>query len=248
MKILLVVSIAFLLGCSGPSAREEYYAAVNKTATAQATAVTARYTALQAMATRSCAGSCVGSESATGVAAVMAIAMYQPRFAQPAYIESPWLKWAQVLAGPLVSIYALKSQADLSRDLSDDNRDISIARIETDAATDQALFGLLSVPPQTINFPDIVLPDPIDPGLSDAGLDLVIDGLVDLGTAGLDGLEDVATTGYQTIEDIVTNQNLTLENVVDGLQPIITPVLNVPVINQPVVITPVVFAPEPVPL
>ncbi|HUW46679.1 MAG TPA: hypothetical protein VMW50_12895 [Dehalococcoidia bacterium] len=238
MKSIMIATLVLLAGCTGPSAREDYYAAVQAAAAAQAQEASAKYLALSTMATTSRAN---GDNSAT-VAAVMAIALSQYTPVQPAYIESTTLKWAQVLVGPITTLGALSIQSDLSRDLSRSNRDLGIARIEADAATDQALYGLLATPaatPADIIFPDINIPPAPPVGISDAALGNIINGLVDISG----GIQAVSTTGYQTIEDIVANQNVTLENVVDGLQPIITPVSNPFVINQPVVITPVVNAP-----
>ena len=236
MKTILMVVLVVFTGCTGPSAREEYYAAVAKAAAAQAQEAQARYTALTSMAGRGCAAQeCDGAAS---VAAVMAIALSSYTPIQPAYIESTALKWASILVGPITTLGALSIQSDLSRDLSRSNRDLGIARIEADAATDIALFGFLSTPaptPNPIVFPDIVFPDPLAPGISTAELDIVVDGLVDLGLAGMDGIEDVSETGFQTIEDIVIADNMTLENLTEMLSPIIVPVINQPFVIQPVV-------------
>lgn len=243
MKYAIVVLVVILTGCSsGPSAREAYYAAVKQAAAAQAQEAQAKYLALSTMATTARAS----GDNSAAVAAVMAIALSKYTPVQPAYIEDITLKWAQILVGPLTTLGALRIQSSLSRDLSNSNRDLGIARIEADATSEQALYSVLARPtPQApdINFPDIVFPDAVDPSIGIDGLELVIDGLVDLGTAGLDSLQETTATGYLTIEQIVANQNTTLENVTDGLQPIITPITVTPVINQPVVIQPVVTTP-----
>jgi hypothetical protein len=214
MRYILLMGLAFMVGCSN-QARLDYYAAVQSAAEAQAKESEARYAALSTMAR---------GDGEASVAAVMAIALAQKPTIQPQYIEDDALKWAQVLAGPVAAIASLAIQADLSRDLNDSNKDIAIARINADSQTDQALYSALTRPQ----------PAPL-PSIGADQLDAVVDGLVTLGVAGIDGvgtagtnaldattylsvesmdnLVSVSKTGYQTIEDIVGQSYMTIDKI-----------------------------------
>ena len=225
MKKLIALSLILLAGCSN-QARLDYYAAIQAAAEAQARESEARYMALSNMAR--------SGDPGASTAAVMAIALAQKPTVQPQYIEDDALKWAQVLAGPVAAIASLAIQADLSRDLNKNNSKVAIARLEQDAATDQALYEAITRPQ----------PTPA-PSISVDGLGVVVDGLVDLGTAGISGVgsmgqsgldavldistlgitsvSSTATTGYQTIEEIVGQSYMTLDSIAAQSPRVVTP-------------------------
>jgi hypothetical protein len=214
-KILVVFALAAVTGCSN-QARLDYYAAVQSAAEAQARESEARYQALSTMA---------AGDGEASVAAVMAIALAQKPVIQPAYIEDDALKWASILTGPLVSLGALAVQADLSRDLNKNNTRVAIERINAEAASDQQLFSALARPQ--------------NPSIGNEQLGMVVDGFVQLGSAGLRsteslgliGIQSTASTGqaaftaltgqaeygYQTVENIVASDNDLLKHVVMDL-------------------------------
>jgi hypothetical protein len=203
----------------------DYYEAVAKVNQAQAAESEARYNALVNMSR--------GTGEAS-VAAVMAIALSERKQVAPQFIEDDALKWASILAGPVAAVTSLAIQADLSRDLNKSNQKIAIARIDADAATDQALYSALTK--------DAPTPTPY---LGVDGLGVVVDGLVTLGTAGLSGVGDMGalgmestltatSIGYQTIEEISKHDNVTLENIVEHLKTTCL-ICQMPPVDPPVV-------------
>jgi hypothetical protein len=242
MKLMLVGFLVMLVGCSGPSAREDYYAAVAMASAAQAQEAQAKYVALTAMATTS---RTAGDDSAS-VAAVMAIALSQYTPIQPRYIEDQALKWAGILVGPITTLGALSIQSSLSRDLSDNNRDLGIARIDADAETDRALYGALTQQ----SYSEVPVAPQIPSGLTGDDLNMVLQGFEaislagfsEIGTTGRTGIETINVNsqaaystietvalegldklhwaqeaGYQTIENVVSTEHMTLEKAIDHI-------------------------------
>lgn len=208
MKILTIAIAILLTGC-GNQARIDYYNSISEVNKAQAAESEARYNALVNMSR--------GTGEAS-VAAVMAIALSERKHVAPQYIEDAALSWGRILAGPVAAIGSLWIQADLSRDLNKSNQKVAVARIEADAATDQALYSALTRPTPTPT-----------PSLGIDGLGVVVDGLVTLGTAGISGVGDMgalgiqsvtdtSALGYATIEEIVKHDNVTIENIVGHLK------------------------------
>ena len=208
MKILAIAIAILLTGC-GNQARLDYYESIAQVNKAQAAESEARYNALVNMSR---------GDGEASVAAVMAIALSERKHVAPQFIEDDALKWASILAGPLAAVGSLWIQADLSRDLNRSNQKIAVARINADAATDQALYSAFTQAAQT---------PATQVGID--GLGLVVDGLVSLGVSGVSGVgnmgamgiqsvTDTAALGYSTIEEIVKHDNVTIENIVGHLK------------------------------
>lgn len=206
MKALTIAIAILLTGC-GNQARLDYYESIAQVNQAQAAESEARYNALVNMSR---------GDGEASVAAVMAIALSERKQITPQFIEDDALKWASILAGPVAAVGSLWIQADLSRDLNKSNQKIAVARIEADAATDQALYSAFTQPTPT-------------PSLGVDGLGVVVDGLVSLGTTGIAGVGDMgamgiqsvtdtSALGYSTIEEIVKHDNVTIESIVGHLK------------------------------
>ena len=135
MKQLAIASLILLAGCSNQAAKD-YYLAVQTTALAQAEAAAARYDALARMSVQG------SPESQT--AAVMALALYQPQIAQPAFVEDQGLKWASVLAGPVAAVAGVYINSQQAVDLAKINQKTQIVGINAQTAQQTAAYAAIS--------------------------------------------------------------------------------------------------------
>ena len=172
-KFALLLGIAVITGCS--SATSEYYQSVQKAAEANAAAAQAKYAALSKIA-----------ESGNGQAAsaaVMALALTQTPTIQPIPQQSQALQWASILAAPLSNLGMMYMQTDSTKAMAEYNRDVSLARISADSTTQQALYGTFTE-------------------MGNVDYTPFVDGLVDLGKAGITGVENVGLGGINAVADV----------------------------------------------
>jgi hypothetical protein len=189
-KLGLFLAVLAVTGCA--STNSEYYAAVQKTAEANAMANKAKFDALSAIAS--------SGDGQAASAAVMALALTQTQNVAPVPQQSQALQWASILATPVTSLGMMWMQADSAKTMARYSADVDLARITADATTQQALYG---------SFVDT----------ASAGYDAMgnidytpfVDGMVTLGTAGIDGAVDLGTAGFDANTAIATTgmDNLT---------------------------------------
>jgi hypothetical protein len=196
MKFLIpvILSVLTIAGCA--STDEEYYKAVQKAAEANAEAHRAKMEALTAMAKS-------GDAAAAG-AAVMAMALTETPTVQPQYIESSALKWASVLAAPVTTLGAVYLQTDLAKHQSDNMASVQVASLQSNENIQLGQQGML-----------------IDAlGVSGAGSQAAVDGLVTLGTAGFNALNtagdqtvNLGTVGFNTVDSVAQTGFTTVDSV-----------------------------------
>jgi len=178
MKALLASLIfVFTAGCA--SSTSQYYDAVQKTAEANARAVQAKFEALSKIAS--------SGDGQAASAAVMALALTSTPNAQPLPQQSEAIQWASVLASPVTSLGMMWMQSDSAKTMARYNSKVDIARVAAESADNQALYG---------SFADI----------SSAGFTAIsnvdytpfVNGMVDLGTAGINGAVTLGTAGFES--------------------------------------------------
>ncbi len=207
MKIIAAaLAVLVLTGCA--SSNSLYYEAVQKTAEANAKAAQAKFDALSQIAS--------SGDGQAASAAVMALALTQTSSVQPIPQKSEAIQWASILASPVTSLGMMWMQADSAKTMARYNAQVDLASVQADAQTQQALYG---------SFTDI----------SSAGLAAVgnvdytpfIDGMVNLGTAGLDSSENIATLGVNGAVTLGTAGITSTQNVgIAGIEGISTNSLN----------------------
>jgi hypothetical protein len=195
LKLAAAIACALtVVACS--STQENYYAAVEKAAIANAEMHRAKMEALAAMAAK-------GDAAAQG-AAVMAMALTNAPVVVPQYVESESLSWAKVLAMPVATVAGLAIQADVAKNASDNAASVQMATMQSQENIQLGQQGML-----------------VDAlGVSGAGSQAAVDGLVTLGAAGFTALNtagqqtvDVATVGLATSENVAIAGLSTTENV-----------------------------------
>lgn len=183
MKAALLCVLLIMGGCA--SSNSLYYEAVQKTAEANSKAAQAKFDALAQIAS--------SGDGQAASAAVMALALTQTSNAQPIPQKSEAIQWASILASPVTSLGMMWMQADSAKTMARYNAQVDLAAVRADAETQQALYG---------SFSDI----------SSAGFTAMgnidytpfVDGMVDLGTAGINGAVDLGTAGFDANVDIAT--------------------------------------------
>lgn len=182
-KLGLIIAVLAVTGCA--STNSEYYEAVQRTAEANAMANKAKFDALSAIAS--------SGDGQAASAAVMALALTQTQTVTPIPQQSEALQWASILATPVTSLGMMWMQADSAKTMARYNADVDLARISADATTQQALYGSFV--------------DTAEAGYNAMGnIDYTpfVNGMVDLGTAGIDGAVDLGTAGFNANTDIAT--------------------------------------------
>jgi hypothetical protein len=207
MKIIAAaLSVLVLTSCA--SSNSLYYEAVQKTAEANAKAVQAKFNALSQIAS--------SGDGQAASAAVMALALTQTSSVQPIPQKSEAIQWASILASPVTSLGMMWMQADSAKTMARYNAQVDLASVQADAQTQQALYGSFT-------------------NISNAGLAAVgnvdytpfIDGMVNLGTAGLDSSENIATLGVNGAVTLGTAGITATQNVgIAGMEGIYTNSLN----------------------
>ena len=209
MKILAVfAALMFLvMGCSGQT-RKDYYEAVEVSSVAHSQTQIARFEALSLIAGKD-------GDSASKVAAVMAIALLRQTTIQPQYIESEALSYTKALAAPLTGVAALLIQADLSNQTNKQNNKTARAQIDASSAEQTALM------------------DAFGSRGAGAGLttDLAIGGIIDIADSAITGAGDQAADN----NDLIDSLAITLQPVVPVVEIVplveIVPVEIVPIAN-----------------
>jgi len=198
MKLVgLFLAVLAVTGCA--STNSEYYEAVQKTAEANAMANKAKFDALSAIAS--------SGDGQAASAAVMALALTQTQTVTPIPQQSEALQWASILATPVTSLGMMWMQADSAKTMARYNADVDLARVSADATTQQALYG--SFVASNATTADVALG-----GFNAMGnIDYTpfVNGMVDLGTAGITGAVDLGTAGFDANTAIATTgmDNLT---------------------------------------
>lgn len=176
-KLGILLSVVFLGGCA--SANTEYYEAVEAAALANAQAVTAKMEALSAIA--------AAGDGQAASAAVMALALTQAPTIAPVPQQSQAIQWAGILAAPLTSLGMAWMQSDASKAMAKYNADVSLARVSATSQSNAALYGA---------FTDMNATTASVAGNADYGP--FIEGMVDLGLAGINGAVDLGTAGFDS--------------------------------------------------
>jgi hypothetical protein len=185
MKSILSIALAiFITGCA--SSTTQYYEAVTAAAQANAAASQAKFDALAKIA--------AAGDGQAASAAVMALALTQTPTVNPIPQQSQALQWASILATPVTSLGMMWMQADSAKTMAKYSADVDLARISADATTQQALYG--SFVASNATTADVALG-----GFNAMGnIDYTpfINGMVDLGNAGINGAVNLGTAGFDS--------------------------------------------------
>jgi hypothetical protein len=142
MKTLIALTAATLLvvtGCANQAA-QDYYLAMTQAAESNSRSQEARFIALSQMAANA---SAAGDEGAAG-SAIMALALTRTETIQPQFIESSALKWAQVLAPTVTAVGLGYMAADVSKNNSNNNKDVTINGQNTNAEVELGMQGVVT--------------------------------------------------------------------------------------------------------
>lgn len=192
----LLAGVVLSVGCA--STGNDYYAAVEKAAQANALASEAKYRALAQVAS--------SGDGQAASAAVMAIALSKDNSVVPQYVESNALKWAQVLSPTIGTLGLGMIQANVARNASDNAAKVQMASMSANAEiqlgqqqmvtdlggqwSDAAAAGGAAV---------------VDVAIAGFGaLNTAGDQTVTLGVAGLNTADSIATTGFTTVGNVAT--------------------------------------------
>ena len=189
-KLGLFIAVLVMTGCA--SSTSQYYEAVQKAAEANAMASKAKFDALSAIA--------AAGDGQAASAAVMALALTQTPTVTPVPQQSQALQWASILAAPISNLGMMWLQTDSTKAMAEYNRDVSLARISADATTQQALYGAFT--DQSALTADVALGG--FNAMGNVDYTPFIDGMVDLGTAGINGAVDLGTAGFDANTAIAT--------------------------------------------
>jgi len=225
MKILLMIVSVVLVGCT--AANQDYYQAIENAAKTQEAILSARYSALAEIAKN--------GDLEASTAATMAIALTNSNVVQPRYIESPVLKWAQVLVPSFTALGGMWLQADTAKTAAQINRDVQLAGITANQAIQLGQQSMV-----------VGLGEQYNNALS-----VGVDGVNNSALAGISGMESLSLSNSQTMSQTVgslsASNNQTIDSVLENLtltnttniESILTSfsdiVRNLPVIEQPVI-------------
>jgi len=209
MKIVMALTIIVLAGCS--TAATDYYQAVEKAAQANAVAAQAKFDALSKIA--------AAGDGQAASAAVMALALTQTPTINPIPQQSAALQWASVLAAPISNLGIMWMQTDSTKTMARYNAQVDLARISADATTQQALYESFVASNATTG--EVALGG--YNALGNIDYTPFIDGMVDLGTAGIDSAVTLGTAGFDAntaiatagIDGAVTLGTVGMSNLVD---------------------------------
>jgi hypothetical protein len=188
--ILSILCVVLVAGCA--SSNTQYYEAVQKAAEASSAAHQAKFEALSKIA--------ASGDGQAASAAVMALALTQTPTITPVPQQSQALQWASILAAPVSNLGMMWMQTDSTKTMAKYNAQVDLARISSDAETQQALYG--SFVASNATTADVALG-----GFNAMGnIDYTpfIDGMVNLGNAGIDGAVTLGTSGFDANTSIAT--------------------------------------------
>lgn len=187
-KLLIAASLAALAGCS--SSTSQYYEAVQKAAEANALASQAKFAALSKIAE--------AGDGQAASAAVMALALTQTPTVTPIPQQSQAIQWASILAAPLSNLGMMWMQTDSTKAMAEYNKDVSLARISADSVNQQALYGAFTDQAGlTANVATTGLT-----AMGNVDYTPWVNGLVDLGTAGITATAEVGLGGMNAVSDV----------------------------------------------
>lgn len=176
-KFLVVFCVAVLTGCAGSTS--QYYEAVQKAAEASSAAHQAKFEALSKIA--------ASGDGQAASAAVMALALTQTQTIQPMPQQSEAIQWASVLASPVTSLGMMWMQADSAKTMARYSSKTDLARVAAESKDNQALYGAF-VDSAAAGYE----------ALGNVDYTPFINGMVDLGTAGIDGAVTLGTAGFES--------------------------------------------------
>ena len=191
MKALVLFLTVLLVGCSSTTA--QYYESVEKTAQANAAAAQAKFAALAEIAS--------AGDGQAASAAVMALALTQTPTVTPIPQQSQAIQWASILAAPVSNLGMMWMQNDTTKAMAQYSRDVDLARITANATTEQALYGAFT----TNNAATANLGATAITAMGNVDYTPWINGLVDLGKAGITGVENVGIGGINATSTVGTN-------------------------------------------
>lgn len=248
MKILLVITLMTLAGCSNQAATR-YYNAIAEANRAEAAAYQAKADALKAVAQ---------ADPSVAGAVAMALALSSTRTVAPAYIESEGLSYTKALAGPLATLGGAYMAADVAKTGIRSNERV---QIQASQASSQTLVGIADAisagnaasNQAIVDVATAPSPNVVDADFAQAALSTVEtvatgsqESLVTVANSGLDAttvvaqdgmnmIHNTASDGLQTVETIALDNNATILELSNNLQPVITPTEITPIVIQPVV-------------
>lgn len=183
-KLGLILAVLVMTGCS--STTSQYYEAVQKAAEANALASQAKFEALSKIA--------AAGDGQAASAAVMALALTQTPSVTPVPQQSQAIQWASILATPVTSLGMMWMQADSAKTMAKYSADVDLARIGADATTQQALYG--SFVASNATTADVALGG-FD-AMGNVDYTPFVNGMVNLGTAGITGAVDLGNAGLDS--------------------------------------------------
>ena len=201
----LLAGVVLSVGCA--STGNDYYAAVEKAAQANALASEAKYRALAQVAQ--------SGDGQAASAAVMAIALSKDNSVVPQYVESNALKWAQVLSPTIGTLGLGMIQANVARNASDNAAKVQMASMSANAEIQLGQQQMVTdLGGQWSDAASVGGAAVVDVALAGFGaLNTAGDQTVTLGVAGLNTADSIATTGFTTADSIATTGFTTVGNV-----------------------------------
>ena len=208
VKALTAVTLVSLLtACGANQAREDYYQSLAATAQAQAAQTEARYRALATVAN--------SGDPGAATAATMAIALTSTQTVQPQYIESEALSWGKVLAMPVATLGGMFIQADVSKNASNNAKDVQLASYASNEAIQLGQQSMVTnLGSQWSEGASATNTALADLGIAGFGaLNAAGDQTVAMGVAGLGTAENIATAGFGANENIASAGFTANENI-----------------------------------
>ena len=192
----LLAGVVLSVGCA--STGNDYYAAVEKAAQANALASEAKYRALAQVAQ--------SGDGQAASAAVMAIALSKDNSVVPQYVESNALKWAQVLSPTIGTLGLGMIQANVARNASDNAAKVQMASMSANAEIQLGQQQMVTdLGGQWSDAASVGGAAVVDVALAGFGaLNTAGDQTVTLGVAGLNTADSIATTGFTTVGNVAT--------------------------------------------
>jgi len=187
MRLLAIALTLVLAGCS--STTSQYYEAVEKAAQANAEASKAKFEALSKIAS--------AGDGQAASAAVMALALTQTPTITPQPQQSQALQWASILAAPLSNLGMMYMQTDSTKALAKYSRDVDLARVGANAATDQALYEAFGT-------------------VGNVDYTPIIDGMVSISNNGMNSFVTLEQSDNDLVEALMQQYNATINNFIDN--------------------------------
>jgi len=188
---LFAMGVIALAGCA--SSTTQYYEAVEKAAQASAEASRAKFEALSKIA--------AAGDGQAASAAVMALALTQTPTITPQPQQSQALQWASILAAPLSNLGMMYMQTDSTKALAKYSRDVDLARVGANAATDQALYETFGT-------------------MGNVDYSPFIDGMVSISNTGMNSVVTLEQSDNELVEALMSQYGSTVNTFLE------TPLVN----------------------